>query len=75
MPSYRVIGTDWCPFCTKVKAHLETKKADFEWIDSDTAEGTKIRNEEAKKYNYSTIPMVFIDSKFVGGCSEFFAKL
>ena len=69
MPSYRVIGAEWCPFCVKVKKHLEGKKADMQWIDSDTAEGTKVRNEESKKYNYSTIPMVFVDGKFIGGCN------
>ena len=47
----------------------------MEWIDSDNPEGGKIKEAEAKKYNYKTIPMVFVDGKFIGGCNEYFAKL
>ena len=72
--SYRVIGADYCPYCIKVKSYFEKKKVTFEWIDSETPEGQQIRSAEAKKYNYNTIPMVFINDKFIGGCDNFFAK-
>ena len=73
--SYLVIGTEWCPFCMKVKNHLENKKVEHKWVDSDTQEGTQLRNKESKKHNFKTIPMVFKGDKFIGGCNEYFAKL
>ena len=64
-----------CPFCIKVENYMKQHKLKFEWIDSDTPEGNKIRQEESKKHNFKTIPMVFKDGTFVGGCNEFFSKL
>jgi len=73
--SYRVIGNDWCPFCNKVKNYMNNNKINYQWIDSDTTEGNKVRQEESKKYNFRTVPMVFKGDQFIGGCNEFFAKL
>lgn len=75
MKRYRVIGADYCPFCIKVKNYLDKQKADYEWIDSETPEGNKIRQEESARYNHKTIPIVFVDGKFIGGCDDFFSKL
>lgn len=46
----------------------------FEWVDADTPAGIKEREVESKKYNHNTIPMVYVQGKFVGGCDNFFAK-
>jgi len=72
--SYRIIGYDGCPYCDKVKKYFKTNKIPYEWIDSETPEGEKIREAESAKYNYSTVPMVYIDGKFIGGCDDFFKK-
>jgi glutaredoxin len=69
MSKYRVIGADYCPFCIKVKNYLLKNKADLEWIDSETPEGEIIREKESAKYQHYTIPIVFVDGKFVGGCN------
>jgi hypothetical protein len=34
-----------------------------------------MREEESKKHNFKTIPMVFKDGQFIGGSDSFFAKL
>jgi glutaredoxin len=75
MSTYRVIGAEWCPYCMKVKNYMEKNSIKFEWVDSDTAEGGKVREEERKRYNYNTIPMVFENGKFIGGCDAYFAKM
>jgi glutaredoxin 3 len=72
--SHRIIGADWCPYCVKVKQYFDSKKLSYEWVDSDTPEGEKIRNQESAKFNFKTIPMVFINGKFIGGCDNFFEK-
>lgn len=72
--SNKIIGADWCPYCIKVKNYFEQKRVPFQWIDADTPEGIKEREIESKKYNHNTIPMVYVQGKFVGGCDNFFAK-
>jgi len=73
MPN-KIIGADYCPYCAKVKSHFIKNNIPFEWIDTETSEGAAIREEESSKHKYDTIPMVFIDDKFIGGCDDFFAK-
>jgi thioredoxin reductase (NADPH) len=29
----RVLGTSWCPDCTRTKAFLDTHQIDYEWTD------------------------------------------
>jgi len=71
---HKIIGAEYCPYCLKVKNYFEGKNIPFEWVDTETPEGSTIRQAESQKYNHNTIPMVFVDDKFVGGCDAFFAK-
>lgn len=32
----KVIGADWCPFCSKVKKYLSKQNIQFTWVDTDT---------------------------------------
>ena len=34
-----VVGTDWCGACKALKAQLESKSIEFEYMDGDTEEG------------------------------------
>jgi glutaredoxin 3 len=72
--SHRIIGAEWCPYCVKVKKYFDSKKVSYEWVDADTSEGEKIRNAESAKLNFKTIPMVYINGNFIGGCDNFFEK-
>ena len=70
-----VYGADYCPFCVKVKDHLEKTKVPYDWIDTETTEGAKKRTEVGSKHQWKTIPMVFVQGQFVGGCDDFFKAL
>lgn len=70
-----VYGSDYCPFCKKVSKFLTEKNVKFNYIDTETEEGHEARDKLSKKYNWKTIPMVFINDEFVGGCDDFFKKL
>lgn len=70
-----VIGADWCHYCNKVKHHLKKNKIPYEYVDTETPEGAERRKVESEKYNWNTIPLIFIDGKFVGGCDDFFKGL
>jgi glutaredoxin 3 len=75
MTKISVVGNDYCPFCRKVADYFKKNNLPFDYIDSETAEGAEKRKVLSAKYNWKTIPMVFIDEEFVGGCDDFFSKL
>lgn len=71
----RVLGADWCPYCVKVAKHLKNKNVAFDWVDTNTEAGNAERQNLSKQYNFKTIPMVFVDGEFIGGCDDFFSAI
>ena len=57
-----------CPFCEAAKGLLSNKNIPFEFINFD--KDPKLREKMAKKLNYYTVPMIFIDDEFIGGFQE-----
>lgn len=70
-----VYGADYCPFCQNAKSLLEKHGKQFTWIDTETEAGAKQREEVAAKNNWKTIPMIFVDDKFIGGYNDMCEKL
>ena len=67
-----VFSTSWCPFCTRVKDLIRSKKLDFNEyiIDESTTEGAEVRAAIIQKYNHHTVPAVFIRGSFIGGYDD-----
>jgi len=58
-----------CPFCVKAKAILQQKGIEF--VDHDVSANPQLRAEISNSVGgYGTVPMIFLDGKFIGGCSE-----
>lgn len=58
-----------CPFCVRAKDLLTQKGIEFE--DHDISSNPALRAEiSASVGGYRTVPMIFLDGKFIGGCSE-----
>lgn len=58
-----------CPFCVKAVALLKQRGVESEVFDITS--NPKLRAEvSASVGGYNTVPMIFLDGKFVGGCSE-----
>lgn len=57
-----------CPFCREAKELLISKNIDFKEINKN--ENPKFTEEAQKKFNHRTFPLIVVDRKFVGGCSE-----
>lgn len=57
-----------CPYCIKAKELLKNKEVDFTEIDI-TNQRDKL-NELKEKTNCSTVPQIFINDKFIGGCDD-----
>lgn len=71
----RILGADYCPYCVKVKKYFESKGLQYEWVDTQAGEGAEERKKLSAKHNWKTIPMVFVNGNFVGGCDDFFKAL
>ncbi len=71
-----VYGAPSCPWCLKLKDWLESKKANFEYIDISLPENSDKVKEMVKKSGQMGIPVTIIgDKAIVGFDKEQIAKL
>ena len=65
----KIYTTRYCGFCHMAKKLLEDQGLPFEEISFD--EQPELRPKiSAENNNYSTVPMIFLDNKFIGGYTE-----
>ena len=58
-----------CPFCIRAKALLQERGIEF--VDHDVSNNPDLRAEVSESVGgYNTVPMIFMDGEFIGGCSE-----
>ncbi len=62
---------NYCPFCKRAVALLQAKGASFKEIDVTYDEATFRTVKE--KTGWDTVPQIFINGKFVGGCDDIHA--
>jgi glutaredoxin 3 len=57
-----------CPFCRRAKAILDDKGVEYteHVMDGKDKELRAIK----EKYGHSTVPIVLVDGRFIGGCSD-----
>ena len=61
-----------CPYCSRAKALLERKGADYQEIVASNDPALKAEMVE-KSGGKATFPQIFIDGKHVGGCDDIHA--
>jgi glutaredoxin 3 len=60
-----------CPFCIKAKSILDEKKAKYHVVELDVhPNGKAIRAELGKMLGRTSVPAIFINGNFVGGCND-----
>lgn len=64
-----VFGAEYCSFCKKAAKLLSKADAKFSYLDVEEQPVMERLNFLQKKYNYRTIPMIFVDEVFIGGYS------
>ena len=64
-------AADWCPYCARARALLESKGVVFTEIDVDIVPGA--REEMMARGGGDTVPQIFIGDQAVGGCDELHA--
>lgn len=68
MSRIKIYTADYCPYCKRAKALLESKKIPFEEIDV-TRDDAK-REWLVKTTGRKTVPQIFIDDKAIGGFDD-----
>ena len=71
MSSVVVYSSDWCPYCMRAKALLESKSVAFEEIRVDGK--PQVRAEMSSKAGRTSVPQIWIGETHVGGCDDLFA--
>ena len=66
-----VYTTQFCPYCTRVKELLRSKKIAFSEVDLTNDHAR--REEIQGKTGWMTVPMIFIGDEFVGGSDDLHA--
>ena len=64
----KIYTTNYCPYCQASKSLLDEKGLKYESID--LTEDHEKREKLATELDYRTVPMIFINDKFIGGFSE-----
>ncbi len=60
-----------CPFCIKAKAILDEKGAKYTVVELDqVADGKAIRAEMGDMLGRTSVPAIWIQGTFVGGCND-----
>ncbi|MCY4380849.1 MAG: glutathione S-transferase N-terminal domain-containing protein [Proteobacteria bacterium] len=63
-----------CPFCDKAISLLEQFNIPFEVVD--VTDNPDLRAKIAESQNdYPTVPMIFMQDKFIGGCDDLIHSL
>ena len=72
MAEIKIYTTNYCPYCKKAKALLGELGVNFEEIDITENEDDAM-DKLIEKTGRSTVPQIFINDKFIGGCDDMFA--
>lgn len=64
-----------CKFCDRAKLICETNGFELEFIDVDEAGLTGVELTEITGVPVRSVPQIFVDDAYVGGCDKFEAFL
>lgn len=71
MKNVKIYSKSYCPFCNRAIDLLKKKDINFEIIDiTEDEERMTLLSTET---NCDTVPQIFIDDEFIGGCDELIA--
>lgn len=66
-----VYSKTWCPYCAQVKGLFRDLKVDFTAVELDeVVEGEDVMDALLSITHRRTVPQVFIQGEFIGGCDD-----
>ncbi len=69
MAKIEIFTKAFCPYCTRAKALLDSKQAEYEEIDISMG-GPRRAEMIDRSHGRMTVPQVFIDGKHIGGSDD-----
>lgn len=60
-----------CPFCSKAIGILDSKKVDYKVFEH--TKDSELDKEITKATGHKTYPKIYLNKRFIGGCSELIA--
>ncbi|MEZ5651329.1 MAG: glutaredoxin 3 [Burkholderiaceae bacterium] len=68
-----IYRTDWCPYCRRAEALLESKSLqNLKVIDVDVTPGARAEMVQ-RAGGRTSVPQIFIGDRHVGGCDDLVA--
>ncbi len=64
-------AAEFCPYCRRARALLDSKGARYTILDVDR--DPSLWDEIAERTGRDTVPQIFIGDRHVGGCDDLFA--
>ena len=64
-------AAEFCPYCRRAQALLDSKGARYTILDVDR--DPSLWDEIAERTGRDTVPQIFIGDRHVGGCDDLFA--
>ncbi len=71
MAKIEIYTQDWCPYCVRAKGLFDKKGVTY--TEFDAPGGSAARAESAKRSGRTSVPQIFIDGKYIGGCDDLVA--
>lgn len=71
MASVTIYTRDFCGYCARAKALLQSKNVNF--TEYNATENPQYRQEMMDKSGRNTFPQIFIGERHVGGCDDLHA--
>lgn len=66
-----VYSKSYCPYCGQVKGLFKKLQLDFQAVDLDEIhEGEEVQDNLMQITGSRTVPQVFINGQYIGGCDE-----
>ncbi|SCY82507.1 glutaredoxin 3 [Alkaliphilus peptidifermentans] len=68
MKNVVIYTKEYCPYCKRAIALLEEKSVSYKKID--VTDDFDTFREVIQKTGWDTVPQIFIEDKFIGGCDD-----
>ena len=72
MVKVKLYTKDYCPYCKRALSLLESYVGEDGFENIDALQNEEEFEEIKTKTGSQTVPQIFIDDKFIGGCDELF---
>lgn len=71
MPNIVMYASEFCPYCRRARALLDSKDVTYTVLDVDR--DPHLWQDIAQRTGRNTVPQLFIGDGHVGGCDDLFA--